>query len=319
MSDGVTLLAAALLAGLMGFAIQRGSTCTVAAVDEALNKRRLRRLASLAEAAAWVAGGLLVAQALGLLGRVPGGYALGPLSVLGGALLGLGAWVNGACVFGAVARLGSGEWAFVATPAGFYLGCLGAGYVLPAAAPVALAASAPILHAPQWIVWAVVALAAWRLGRLLRDARAARLSPHAATALIGVAFLFLFLFAGAWAYTDVLAELARGMTARLVERGALLAALLAGALLGGWTAGRLRWERLEPAQLARCLAGGALMGAGTLLIPGGNDALVLVGVPLLWPYAWVALAAMCLAISAALLAQRALARAAAGRRVTPAD
>ena len=34
-------------------------------------------------------------------------------------------------------------------------------------------------------------------------------------------------------------------------------------------------------------------------MPGANDGLILVGMPLLWPYAWIAFAAMCLAIAAA--------------------
>jgi len=45
------------------------------------------------------------------------------------------------------------------------------------------------------------------------------------------------------------------------------------------------------------------MGWGSLLIPGGNDGLILVGMPLLWPYAWVAFAAMCATIAAALVVQ----------------
>jgi toxin CptA len=85
--------------------------------------------------------------------------------------------------------------------------------------------------------------------------------------------------------------------------------MLAGAMLGGWTAGRLRSTPISVAQLLKCFTGGLLMGWGSLLIPGGNDGLILVGMPLLWPYAWVAFAAMCIAIGAALLAQRALANA----------
>ena len=53
-----------------------------------------------------------------------------------------------------------------------------------------------------------------------------------------------------------------------------------------------------------CFAGGALMGWGSLLIPGGNDGLILIGMPLLWPYAWVAFATMCLTIAAAQVMQR---------------
>jgi toxin CptA len=59
------------------------------------------------------------------------------------------------------------------------------------------------------------------------------------------------------------------------------------------------------AQLAQCLVGGVLMGWGSLLIPGGNDGLVLVGMPVLWSYAWVAFLTMCVTIGAAQLAARA--------------
>ena len=45
-------------------------------------------------------------------------------TVLGGVLLGLGAFINGACVFGAIALFGSGRWAQLFMPAGFYLGCV---------------------------------------------------------------------------------------------------------------------------------------------------------------------------------------------------
>jgi toxin CptA len=52
------------------------------------------------------------------------------------------------------------------------------------------------------------------------------------------------------------------------------------------------------------------MGWGTLLIPGGNDGLILIGMPLLWPYAWLAFATMCATIAAAQLASRRLSPAA---------
>jgi toxin CptA len=49
------------------------------------------------------------------------------------------------------------------------------------------------------------------------------------------------------------------------------------------------------------------MGWGSLLIPGGNDGLILVGMPLAWPYAWLAFATMCATIATAQLARRAFA------------
>ena len=104
----------------MGCAIQRGATCTVAAVVEVLDQHRANRLLALLEAALWVMGGLLILQQFHALPPVPPGFRLNGFTVLGAAVLGLGAAVNRACVFGAIARFGSGEWAYLATPVGFF-------------------------------------------------------------------------------------------------------------------------------------------------------------------------------------------------------
>ena len=66
-------LVAVFCAAIMGFAIQRGATCTVAAVDEVVNKRRFQRLISVGEASLWVLGGLLIAKYFGLLTFMPAG------------------------------------------------------------------------------------------------------------------------------------------------------------------------------------------------------------------------------------------------------
>lgn len=294
---------------LMGFAIQRGGTCTVAAVEEFVSQRGTRRLRAMGEAALWVAGGLALAQAAGWTAVMPTAQPVSAATVAGAVLLGLGAWINGACVFGAIARLGSGQWAQAAVPLGFFLGCLAANAVLPAPATTMPAQAGGLPAAPLAV--AFLLFAAWRLVRGLRGgalrALLARVwAPHAATTVIGICFLLSWLIAGAWAYTDLLAALARRMAANPSLPLALLAALLGGAVLGGWTAGRLQPAWPTPAQWLRSLGGGALMAAGSLLIPGSNDGLLLVGLPLLHAHAWLALAVMVLTIAAAIrLAQRA--------------
>lgn len=317
--SSLAFLVAALCAGVMGYAIQRGATCTVAAVDEVVTQRSFARLLSLLEAAFWVAGGLVVAEALHVLPKMPAGYAVNGWTVIGGALLGLGAYINGACVFGAIARFGSGEWAYLLTPLGFYLGCVSVGTVFAMPLPHQLDQPSPVLAAATWLALPFVAFALWRIVRGWRsgtEATAARRhelvaaqiwSPHAATTVIGVTFVVMLLLVGGWAYTDVLADLARGMTTSVGARGLLAIALLAGAALGGWTAGRFRSTRIDAAQIARCLAGGALMGWGSLLLPGGNDGLVLVAMPLAWSYAWLAFATMCVTIAITQLAARSFA------------
>jgi toxin CptA len=311
---GPAFAAAWAAAAAMGFAIQRGGTCTVAAVDEIVSGRGMGRLAAMLEAALWVAGGLLLLHATMHLGAAPAGYAVGATTVLGGALLGLGACINRACVFGAIARLGSGEWAYLVTPLGFYLGCLSVGALFGPVAAVPADAAVPLLQASGVLGALFVAFAGWRLARgAWRAAHGAPTSwatsawtPRAATVVIGLTFLVTLWLGGAWAYTDLLADLALGRGHDLGVRIALALALLAGAVAGGFVGGRPMRRAPTLAQLARCLAGGALMGWGSLLIPGGNDGLLLVGLPLLWPYAWVAFGTMCLTIALALRLQRRL-------------
>lgn len=304
--------------GAMGFAIQRGGTCTVAAVEEVVHQRRAERLLAMLEASLWVAGGLALAQ-LGHLARsMPAGYGASAWTVVGGAILGLGAWVNRACVFGAVARLGSGEWAYGLTPVGYFVGCLSVMTVFPRPAADTLMQASPVFRVAGAFALAFVLFVLWRVRSglsVLRGAdRAARLgqkvwAPHAATIVIGVSFVVTLLLAGRWAYTDVLADLARAMGAARVDLAMpvlLLLALYAGALIGGVTADRWRPTRISAQQAVRCFTGGVLMAWGSLLIPGSNDGLILIGIPLLRPYAWLAFATMFGTIAAATLLHRRL-------------
>lgn len=312
------VLVSALCAGVMGYAIQRGATCTVAAVDEVLNKRKANRLIAMGEASLWVAGGLALASFAGWHAVMPAAYPVSTWVVIGGALLGLGAWIEKACVFGAIARFGSGDWSYAATPVGFYVGCLSVSRVFSPPAAQKLAEASPVLQAAGVMSLLFIVFAAWRLLPPLWSARAqatarqhlaARVwAPHAATGVIGVTFVLILLLVGVWAYTDVLAQLAQGMTARLALGIAFLIALYLGAVLGGWTAGRLGSTTVTLQSVLRCFTGGLLMGWGSLLIPGSNDGLILIGMPLLRPYAWIGFATMCVTIATAMLAQRALAQ-----------
>jgi toxin CptA len=302
---GWMLLLAMALAALMGFAVQRGATCTVAAVDEVLTKRRAYRLLAMVEASLWVLGGLLLAQALGgHANLMPPGYAISGWVFLGAVLLGLGAAINGACVFGAIARFGSGQWSYSWTPVGFYLGCLAAR--LPGLDRMAprLANPSAVLGASMWVLLLIAAWMLFRIARPLRNLRAmeakGRLrgiaqglwAPHSSTLVIGITFVGLLYLSGPWTYTDVLADWSRAGARWDVSRALLFAALLAGAVWGGWTAGRFKPVPMSWVASARSLSGGALMGLGSLLIPGGNDGLILTGMPLLWPHAWLAFATM---------------------------
>jgi hypothetical protein len=63
------------LRATMGFAIQRGATCTVAAVERSWAPAAFRRLAALFEAALWVAAACWWPRPLQVLPKMPAGYA----------------------------------------------------------------------------------------------------------------------------------------------------------------------------------------------------------------------------------------------------
>ena len=257
----------ALLAAVMGFAIQRGATCMVAAVDEVVTTRRFTRLTAMLAASLWVLAGLLIAQAFGVLAKMPTGYAVTGWTLAGGALLGLGAFVGRACVFGAIARFGNGEWSYLMVPVGFFAGCATVPPLFMPMMPQPLLRGSTVFDAAGWFAVFLALLAvAWvvRARRMARrDAEsaptpsarfgfAARVwSPGAATTVIGITFFFMMLLVGPWAYTEALADVARKMPHDLLPRGLLMFALFAGAFTGGLTARRFGSTPVSLQSLAR--------------------------------------------------------------------
>jgi toxin CptA len=303
------LALAAVCAGLMGFAIQRGGTCLVAAVDEVVSKRRAARLVALTEASLLVATGMVVAQLSGLLHMAPRAFEPSAWTVLGGMIMGLGAWIAGACVFGAVARIGNGEPSYLLVPLGFFFGCAAALRLGMARLPHAAPMHSLVLAQAVIFLGPLLLIAGWRLWHTIAAVRRGQFaeyvwSPHVATGVIGVTFVTLLLLVGAWNYTDFLAEAARHMATRGADRGLLLLALFGGALIGGWTAGQIKPRRPTLGPIGRCLLGGFMLGFGGSLVPGANDGLILLGLPLLYPHAWLAFTSMVLTIAAALIVQQ---------------
>lgn len=307
-----------LCALIMGYAIQRGATCTVAAVSQLVDQGKWGRFVGLMEAALWVAGGLLLARALGFLPDLPAGRAVTSATFVGGILLGAGAYVNKACVFGTVAKIGSRDWAYLATPIGFVAGAWVVSLLNSSGSSAPPEMISKLLSLPELALAAFLLFAIWRIYKTVKsDGRSLveRIwAPHEATVVIGITFAIMFVAAGAWAYTDLLAELATGMPGDVLVRLLLLCALFMGSIFAGSTSAGAPPFRFDPRGVVRTFTGGAAMGAGSLLIPGSNDGLILVGMPLLYPYAWVGIATMCLTITAALGAERLWAKLQINRR-----
>ena len=303
--DAVAFWISVPLVFVVGMAIQRGNTCTVVAFDDVIHHRSAVRFLAIVYTWLWVAGGLaLLRLATGFTPHAKL-FPVTVWSVVGGALLGVGAVVNGGCTTGAVARVGSGEYAFVLTFVGFFVGCALTPRVFGPAA-VNHMASMPTTTSLAHPVVALIGFAAVVLinaRRLLfgghesfRGFLRNAWDPRTATMILGVLFAVLVQLVGPWSYTELLGDTARGVDEAIAARLVLFAALLAGAIVAGRS---LRGARLIgplAPRVIRCSLGGLIMGAGFSIAPGSFDGLTLFGQPLLLPFAWVVMGVSYVAI-----------------------
>jgi len=303
------VLFALTLAAFAGFAAQRGSICAVAAVNDLVLRRDVGRYLAIFEAALW---SLATAGVLSFIALRPavGDHPATLLAAAGGALFGAGAAINGACAFGSAARLARGELDFLFMPAGMLAGAFVLAQMIAApASATAPAPDSPLLAAALvfFVGWRVLG-AADRVRSLtaLRAMLAApRWRPSAAMAAVGVSSTILMAVYAPWPYSTLLVDLGAGAAGPDAPGRSVVALFfVAGAALAAHLGGDFRLRPPRARGSLQKFAGGALMGAGAFVIPGGNDALVLHAMPNLLPYGVIAYAAMTAAIAVFAVAGR---------------
>lgn len=304
----------------LGFAAHRAGLCTVKAVVEVVTTRRAHFLWSFAKSSLWVM--VLAALAATIpLGTGLRHWPASGLSVLGGVLFGVGAAINGGCTFSTLSRLMDGNLHMLVTVLMWLAGMLVASALLPGLhddVPTLAAANG----APPWLLVVAGLLLARELVVLVRRALGAPslrrfatapvYSLSAAAAVLGIANGVLLIAWGPWSFTGTLLcttqahTLARCGASQAATPLLVLAAALLGMFASSWQRRSFRLQRPQPRDAMRHALGGLLMGVGAMLIPGGNDGLILFAMPSLSPHAIPAYAGMLAGIAAALLTMRAL-------------
>ncbi len=311
---------AIVLALVLGFAAHRASICTVRAVAEVMSSRSGYMLASIGKSVLWVwAVTIPLFWLMPAAGTGLSGWSLTGAAVLGGFMFGLGAAINRGCAFSTMARFVDGDGKMLATIIGFSLGVL-CFVTLAGWQWLARPTPAPALVGPL-LVWAMapaLAFLAWALYESVRLWRtrpsgmrvtdlilAPRYRLSTAALLVGLSGALLFLIYGPFGSTatfELFIEGAFGIRSwPTAVRSVLLVAVLSGMFLSTVQRGSFRfdwWPR--PAWLVN-LGGGLLMGLGTALAPGGNDALVLYGIPSLSPAAVPTFTALALGVAVGLV------------------
>jgi len=281
----------ALMGVMLGASAHRAGLCTVKAVAEVMTTGRGHILWSFLKASLWTLGLLSVAALAGFDADLSAQPIL--LSgIAGGILFGVGAGLNGACSFSTLARLAEGHGVMLLTLAGW-----GGGLVAMrtfAAIPAGTMSASVI---PGWLVLPGLAWIFWEGSRLVRrvwQQGGAILTDDIwplslGVFLVALAMTGLLLLERPWSFTSTaicasgaadLAPCAHPATLWVVSGSAMLAMVASAMLRGSF---RIRPVRLRSA--ARRLGAGSLMGAGAALIPGGNDGLILFGIPSLSSHA----------------------------------
>jgi hypothetical protein len=266
---GMALLG--LLGFVLGFALNRGSICTVIATRELMSEKRPARFIALLECAVWAALVYAILEASPTMQRgwSPLGYLV-PAAIL----FGIGTYVNGACVFGSVGHFGNGDIDF-----GFaFLGIFAVSYIasLSGLLPDQPRISASLPIGLALLAIALLAIQALRLGLSLKsESNFWRLTLSMAA--IGITFTILVVLAPGFSITASLGSIISVPVAGV----AIAVCMFGGSLISGRLMKHrftLKWPTIET--VVRRTLGGILMGVGALLIPGGNDTLLMIGFPM---------------------------------------
>lgn len=314
----MSIVVSMLMGCLLGFAAHRAGLCTVKAVAEVLTARRAHFLWSFIKSALWVIGLTSLAAAIPIdagLRHWPASF----VSVMGGILFGIGAGLNGGCTFSTLSRTVDGSPHALAAVLMWPVGIL-AGLTLMPDVHGEAPGTVPAGQTPLWLsvpIGLVLLRELVLLGRRMRRAGSVRrflgapvYTLSAAAALLGGANAVLLLSTGPWSFTGtLLCAMETHTMARCSSPTVpllVLVAALSGMALSSWQRSSFRLQRPEPRQMARHAAGGMLMGVGAVYIPGGNDGLILFGIPSLSPHAIPAYLGILAGIAAVLMTVRAM-------------
>lgn len=267
---GLALLG--VLGFVLGFALNYGSICTVIATRELVAEKRPARFIAIIECAVWatLAYAILETSPMMQRGWSPPGYVI-PAAIL----FGVGLYVNGACVFGSLGHFGNGDAEFAFT----FFGIFAVLYIeslfglLPHQPPPV---SASLPFEPIVLIIALLAILALRLGVSFKSGpNFPRLTL--AMAAIGLAFTVLTVLAPGFSITASIGSI----VSIPVVGPVIVGCMFGGSLVSARLRNRqfvLKWPALGT--IVSKTFGGVLMGMGALLIPGGNDTLLLVGFPM---------------------------------------
>ena len=311
------------LAFILGFVANRTTLCAVKAVDEILFQHQAKVLASFIKIILWAFGSTIILEwVFGISPIETSNYSLNLQPLLGGLILGIGAVLNGGCALHTLIRLGRGDLGMLISLAGisasvFVLKSIQ--ITIPTISTTHITSSFS-MNTQHKLILSITALVwmAVELFRLLQNFKHSKwririlaecYQLSTASAILGVCNGVLFTLVGIWTYTHTLLtsvttltspQSSHANTASLMLWGLTLT-LIAGIAVSSFIKGKLSMQFKPQRKWIGYFIGGMLMGLGALLIPGGNDVLLLSAIPSGSPHAIPAYLCMLIGIGISLL------------------
>ena len=310
------------MGAILGFSAHRAGLCTVKAAAEIITSRRGYFLWSFMKSAAWVMGLTAVVGAFGHATNFTH-WPLTGLSVLGGVLFGVGAGLNGGCTISTLSRAVDGNIGFWVTVAAWPIG-MWIATTLPLSHPKPVIVPQPNYPLGVLILLCILLLAEsifiirrfWHKHSLQRVLGASVYTLSAGAALVGLSNAVIVEVSGPWSFSSTFlcgieARSGASCAQPMLAWGIVGAAVL-GMAFSSLQRGSFKLRLPSVISALRHGASGLLMGVGTVLVPGGNDGLILFAIPSLSPHAIPAYAGIFVGILATFAIMRVF-----GSRIPP--
>jgi len=301
---------AAITAFIVGFAMKRGGLCTYVATLQIIQQRTAERMFTFLGAAAW-ATIVIVPLSWWFPDWVKLSYTHNYITttIVGGLIIGLGAYLNKGCMFGTFVQLVGGNLTYLATLIGMSIGAAMTYQFFVKSIPITLnitQVAQPGLIAYCWLLFA--ALFALRMlfqisptsdsrNNSIKRPRLRQRQAIFIMLILGVGGGLLSTTISGWDYASVLTKITF-ITIDPHATGpktlAIICAfsMIAGGIYAAISADNFKIQSPQLFPFIACLAGGSLMGAAAIIIPGGNDGMLLKGIPSLASHAIIAYAIM---------------------------
>jgi len=279
----MSILLAGFLVVIMGIYIKLGNTCLVSSTEQWVIYNNPKKFMEIINSWFWVI--LLITSlqlTVGFNVQIKS-FALTWMTIAGGFLLGLGAYINKSCAIGTISRIGDGNLNYLFTPIGMLVSVF-IFYQIPIDSPQPINEISLInLHPISFFILSLLAIVFLFIlfSSSNKDLNFSQKIIGSPTTIISICFVMLLLINTPWSYTQVISDISKNSFKNKTENLILFFLFFIAVVITGFFVNSFKPIRFKLKSVLNCFFGGVLIGWGSQLIIGSHDSITLYGFPLL--------------------------------------